>query len=110
MALFTPFAVGLVAILSFILFVFRRVSSPLWNLPGPALSAFTSLELKVNELKANRTLYVHGLHQRYGPVVRLGPNEVSFSSWAAVKEIYCSGGSGFDKTEFYDAFQIFGRR
>jgi hypothetical protein len=74
------------------------------------LSAFTSLELRINELKANRTPYVHGLHQRYGPVVRLGPNEVSFSSWAAVKEIYCSGGSGYDKTEFYDAFQIFGRR
>jgi hypothetical protein len=35
---------------------------------------------------------------------------VSFTSWEALKEIYCSGGSGFDKTEFYDLFQIYGRR
>jgi hypothetical protein len=50
------------------------------------------------------------LHDEYGPVVRIAPNEVSFTSWAALKEIYCSGGSGYDKSDFYNLFRIFGRR
>lgn len=43
-------------------------------------------------------------------MVRIAPNEVSFASTAAVKEIYCSGGSGYDKTEFYNLFTVYGRR
>lgn len=27
-----------------------------------------------------------------------------------MKEIYCSGGSGFDKSGWYDLFKIYGRR
>jgi hypothetical protein len=27
-----------------------------------------------------------------------------------VKEIYCAGGSGYDKTEFYELFKVYGRR
>lgn len=110
MLLFSPVALTTVALLSLVAFLFRRLTSPLWKLPGPTVSAFTSLQLKFHELRANRTVYVHQLHLRYGPVVRIAPNEVSFTSWAAVKEIYCSGGSGYDKTEFYDLFKIYGRR
>jgi hypothetical protein len=43
-------------------------------------------------------------------VVRLGPKEVSFTSTEAVKEIYTSGGSGYDKTEFYNLFKQFNTR
>lgn len=88
----------------------RRLTSPLARLPGPRLSIFTSLILKWHELRANRREHIHNLHVRYGPVVRLAPNEVSFTSPGAVKEIYCSGGSGYDKTEFYDLFKVYGRR
>jgi hypothetical protein len=90
--------------------VIRAWLSPLRKLPGPTVSKFTSAVLKWNELKANRTVYIDGLHRQYGPVVRVAPNEVSFTSEGALKEIYCSGGSGYDKTEFYDLFTIFGRR
>ena len=90
--------------------VAHRLTSPLAKLPGPKVSIFTSLVLKWNELKANRREYIHGLHVRYGPVVRVAPNEVSFTSQGAVKEIYGSGGSGYDKTEFYDLFKVYGRR
>ncbi|KAI9167363.1 Cytochrome P454 monooxygenase [Paramyrothecium foliicola] len=91
-------------------YLVRCFLSPLRALPGPFTSKFTSATLKWNELKANRTLYIHKLHQQYGPVVRIAPNEVSFTSEAALKEIYCSGGSGYEKTEFYDLFTLFGRR
>ncbi|KAH8169572.1 cytochrome p450 domain-containing protein [Sarocladium implicatum] len=91
-------------------FVIRRIATPIASVPGPFISHITSLYLKWQELRANRTLYVHSLHQKYGPVVRIGPNELSFTSWAAVKEIYCSSGSGYDKSDFYDLFKIWGRR
>ena len=93
-----------------VLFIVRRLSSPLRKIPGPGLSLFTSWVLKYHELRANRTRYIHALHLQYGPVVRIAPNEVAFASTDAVKEIYCSGGSGYDKTEFYDLFKVYGRR
>lgn len=92
------------------LFIIHRLRSPLARIPGPWYTLFSSVPLKWQEFHANRTRHVHALHLRYGPVVRLAPSEVSFSSAAAVKEIYCSGGSGYDKTEFYDLFTIYGRR
>ncbi|KAF4591562.1 Cytochrome P450 [Ophiocordyceps camponoti-floridani] len=99
-------ALGLLLLLRLI----RCLSSPLRSLPGPPSSLFTSLVLRWRELGAGRTAYIHGLHRQYGSVVRVAPNEVSFTSWLAIKEIYCSGGSGYDKSDFYDMFKIFGRR
>ena len=42
--------------------------------------------------------------------MRLSPNEVSFTSVSALREIYTSEGAGWDKTEFYDLFRQFGER
>jgi hypothetical protein len=91
-------------------YIWKCVSSPLRKLPGPRVSIFTSLVLKFHEFRALRTRYVHNLHLQYGPVVRIAPHEISFASLEGIKEIYCSGGSGYDKTEFYDLFKVFGRR
>ena len=88
----------------------RSLTSPLSKIPGPWHAQFTSLVLKWNEFRANRTRYIHRLHLQYGPAVRIAPDEVAFASTAAVKEIYCSGGSGYDKTDFYDLFRVYGRR
>lgn len=110
MALLSPYVLLAAAGLLAAGHLAHRLTSPLAKLPGPKLSILTSLLLKWHELKANRREYIHDLHVRYGPVVRVAPNEVSFTSPAAVKEIYCSGGSGYDKTEFYDLFKVYGRR
>ncbi|TRX94776.1 hypothetical protein FHL15_004237 [Xylaria flabelliformis] len=91
-------------------YIWKCVSSPLRTLPGPKISLFTSLVLKYHEFRALRTRYIHQLHLRYGPVVRIAPQEASFASLEGIKEIYGSGGSGYDKTEFYDLFQVYGRR
>jgi hypothetical protein len=64
----------------------------------------------LQEFLSNRRIYIHQTHQKYGPVVRLGPNEVSFTSLEAIREIYSSGGSGYDKTEFYSLFKQFETR
>ncbi|KAH6694045.1 cytochrome P450 [Plectosphaerella plurivora] len=106
---FIPFFLAAVVIHLAVYFV-QCLRSPLRKIPGPAHASFTSLVLKWHELHANRTQYVHGLHKKYGPSVRLSPDEVSFASYEAVKEIYCSSGSGYDKTGFYDLFKVYNRR
>ncbi|KIY00946.1 uncharacterized protein Z520_03612 [Fonsecaea multimorphosa CBS 102226] len=90
--------------------VVQRFRSPVAKLPGPQYTAWTSLVLKYHEFTHGRRLYIHDLHQKYGPVVRLSPNEVSFATADAAKEIYVSGGSGYDKTPFYSLFTQFGTR
>ncbi|KAJ5678396.1 uncharacterized protein N7477_004029 [Penicillium maclennaniae] len=94
-------------ILFFGYFVGQGLSSPLSKIPGLWYTRFTSFWLKYQEFTASRRESIHALHKRYGPVVRLAPNEVSFTSLDAMKEIYASGGSGYDKTEFYSLFKQF---
>ena len=42
---------------------------------------------------------IRALHAKHGPIVRLGPNELSVNSAASLKTIY---GGGFDKSDFYE--------
>ena len=101
---------SVVVVLLTLTLLIRRLLSPLSRLPGPFLTRITSLPLIYQEFSSNRRLYIHSLHQKYGPVVRIGPNEVSFTSLDALKEIYTSGGSGYDKTELYTLFMQFDTR
>lgn len=80
------------------------------KVPGPWYTNFTNLVLYYHEFTKNRRLWIHSLHQKYGPVVRLAPDEVSFADHEGMKEIYQSGGSGYEKTEFYDLFMQYGHR
>ncbi|KAJ3542904.1 hypothetical protein NM208_g3856 [Fusarium decemcellulare] len=68
---------------------------------GPPLSLWTDVVLKYHWLNGTRAKYVHRLHQCYGPVVRLGPNEVDISQITAVKEIHSVKG-GYKKSQFYE--------
>jgi hypothetical protein len=110
MAVFSPSIVAIFFLVACCAHIIRCLRSPLNAIPGPLTAKFTSVILKWHEFHADRTKYIHSLHRKYGPAVRIAPNEVAFASAAAVKEIYCSGGSGYDKTEFYDLFKVYGRR
>ena len=43
------------------------------------------------------------LHEKYGPIVRIAPNELSLSSPNAAREVLAAG-KGFHKTDFYAVF------
>ncbi len=90
--------------------IYRAFISPMSKIPGPWHSLLTNAWLVYQEFTSMRRSYIHELHQRYGPVVRLGPSQVSFITREAIKEIYTSEGSGYDKTEFYTLFMQFGER
>ncbi|KAI1501261.1 cytochrome P450 3A13 [Biscogniauxia marginata] len=110
MLFLNPFFLAAISLILAVVYILQCITSPLRKLPGPRTSLFSSWVLKYHEFRAQRTRYVHGLHLRYGPVVRIGPNEVAFASLEGIKEIYGSGGSGYDKTEFYNLFTIYGKR
>lgn len=102
-----PLLLGALLVATVVALVRRLVSAGA-AVPGPRLNLLSSLPLKYHEFRGQRTNYVHDLHRRYGSVVRLGPNEVAFASLPALKEIYLSNGSGYDKTEFYHLFRQYG--
>ncbi|KAF4961547.1 hypothetical protein FGADI_171 [Fusarium gaditjirri] len=110
MAVLSLFHLAGAAMLIFIGVLIVHLRSPLASLPGPRLGLFTPWQLRYHELRGKRTQYVHRMHQKYGNTVRVAPNEVVFSSLDAMKEIYLSKGSGFDKTSFYNLFSQFGLR
>lgn len=84
--------------------IYVGTTSKLSRVPGPWYSAYTSLVFKWYNLKGKRWDYVHSLHQKYGPVVRVGPSEVSAVSLEATKEVYKMG-SRFYKTDYYGKFK-----
>lgn len=54
--------------------------------------------------------HVAELHKRYGPVVRISPNELAFSSPQAWRDIYGHKKAGEDEFPKYDGFyKIFGK-
>ncbi|KAF4337593.1 cytochrome p450 3a17 [Fusarium beomiforme] len=79
----------------------NALKSPLRGLPGPWYTRFTHLVLKWHILTGNRVHYIHALHQRYGPVVRVAPGEVAVSDLEAFSKIHKIG-SGFLKSSWYD--------
>lgn len=62
-----------------------------------------------HEFKGDRTITIHRLHEQYGPVVRISPNEVSFNNQDALKEIYGIK-SEYSKGDFYELFVYYNER
>ncbi|CAK7200339.1 hypothetical protein SEUCBS139899_003030 [Sporothrix eucalyptigena] len=70
--------------------------------PGPAgIAAFTPLWQMYYNYFGVKYLAVDHVHKQLGPVVRLGPKHVSFSSPQAFREIY-GHGTSIIKDTFYD--------
>ncbi|KAF7557142.1 hypothetical protein G7Z17_g918 [Cylindrodendrum hubeiense] len=91
-------------------FIYRPLcATPLRKIPGPKSFSMTKWPLAFADYKGIRTSRIHSLHQKYGTAVRIGPNEVSFSSLSALRTIY-GAGSGFERTTFYRMFDVYGRQ
>ncbi|EFY93357.1 cytochrome P450, putative [Metarhizium acridum CQMa 102] len=90
----------LVGVALVVTFIYSGLSNPLSKLPGPWYSKWTDLAAKYHYYKGNKVFYVHNLHKKFGPYVRIGPNEVSVADLDATKIIY-STKETFRKTIFY---------
>ena len=74
--------------------------SPLKKIPGPWYTAYTKWWLVYKTWTGVRAKTIHDLHVKYGPWVRVAPDEVSTSDHAAIVPIY-GVNSDFVKTDFY---------
>lgn len=65
------------------------------------LAPFTNLPYMYFASRGNKFKVLHDAHQKYGPIVRVGPTSVSFNDAVGFKNIY-GHGSAVTKGEFYD--------
>ncbi|KAF2275245.1 cytochrome P450 [Westerdykella ornata] len=83
--------------------IYNVTLHPLRSYPGPLLWRAYRLPATLSLLKGRFPFDKLELHKRYGPVVRVGPWELSYTSSAALKTIYghhnpaVTGYSEFDK-------------
>ncbi|KAF6832077.1 branched-chain-amino-acid aminotransferase [Colletotrichum musicola] len=66
----------------------RLFFHPLSHHPGPLIGRLTSLYNTYHALKKDQARNLHQLHEKYGPIVRYGPNHVSIRSSEGVKMLY----------------------
>jgi cytochrome P450 len=76
---------------------------PLAKYPGPLLGRISGFYSVYQAWKGERHLDFYRLHQKYGKVVRFGPNSISINSNTALGEIY-SYKANVRKAHFYSAF------
>jgi hypothetical protein len=86
--------------------VYRLCFHPLAHIPGPKLAALTFLYQTYHSFKDGSRFYkqVGLLHKKYGPIVRITPNEVSLSDPENYETIYYVGSKYAKDPRYYDAF------
>lgn len=60
--------------------------------------------VKKNVVSGRCLHYIHALHERYGPIVRIAPNEIDIADPQVYKQIHRIG-SGFLKDPWYQSFR-----
>ncbi|GJJ16217.1 hypothetical protein Clacol_010513 [Clathrus columnatus] len=81
---------------------------PLADVPGPWLAKYSSLLLAYYTRTGKRYLHVDRLHKKYGPLVRIAPNQVSCAEPSAPSIIYAQGSLSLPKSPFYRSFYVDG--
>jgi hypothetical protein len=60
---------------------------PLSKFPGPKLYSATRIPNHIALIKGNSEKVYLDLHRKYGPVVRVGPDELSYTDGKAWKDV-----------------------
>ena len=81
--------------------IYSRYIHPYHDIPGPFLASITTWHRWYNVRYAVRGNLQQKLHRKYGPIVRIAPDEVQISNPEAIDTIYRSD---WLKTELYDPF------
>ncbi|KAH8202061.1 hypothetical protein TruAng_003816 [Truncatella angustata] len=68
--------------------VYNLYLHPLRNFPGPITSRASSIPWAIRHATGVQFLHTQKSHDEYGPVVRIGPNHLSFTDVRAWKDIY----------------------
>jgi hypothetical protein len=81
-----------------------HLQHPLRHFPGPRLAAWSNIPYCYWLIGGRQPFILLELHEKYGPVVRVAPNELSFNTATSWKDIYGyrPGHMAFVKSKFYD--------
>ncbi|EPS29067.1 hypothetical protein PDE_04015 [Penicillium oxalicum 114-2] len=100
------------AVLSFVYVIARSIYRvwfhPLSSYPGPKLAALTQLWYARHWMGGRYPFAIEEAHRRYGEVVRIAPNELSFNTAQSFNEIYghtTKDHKPFIKGTFYEHYQ-----
>ncbi|CAN8097683.1 unnamed protein product [Discula destructiva] len=109
---FSPFSwtvlpiFGLVIYLLYHFYIYPAFISPLSKIPNAHWSVSVSpLWILHKRFKHRENGSLTAAHKKYGPFVRIAPNEVSVDNLDAVKQVYIGG---FEKPEWYSIFDNYG--
>jgi cytochrome P450 len=83
--------VAVIVAVAYILFsvvIYRVYIHPLSKYPGPFLWKISRLSQTYYLFRGTLPWKIHQLHEKYGPVVRLAPNELSYTTVNAWHDIY----------------------
>ena len=91
MGLFMPAVIGSAVLsVAWLVYtvVYRLYFHPCAKFPGPKLNGITPIPSIVSLLKGRLPLEEKKMHDKYGPVVRVGPTVLSFNTPQAWEDIY----------------------
>lgn len=84
----TVYLTASVIVIAVIVKLYQGLRSPLSKVPGPWYTRWTSWVKTYHSLTGSGPSYVHSLHIKYGPVVRVSPNAVDVADLAGVQRIH----------------------
>ncbi|KAK2616577.1 hypothetical protein QQS21_000400 [Conoideocrella luteorostrata] len=100
-----PFAVSAFSLFLyfFALGIFRLFFHPLVRYPGPRIAALTVwYEFYYDAIQRGRyTFEIKRMHEQYGPIVRISPNELHVNSPSFIDDLYAGGGKKRDKYGYF---------
>ncbi|KAK7961066.1 hypothetical protein PG988_012280 [Apiospora saccharicola] len=80
--------------------IYSRTLHPLSKVPGPFWPSVTRLWLTRAAWRGDLDVVQRALHRRYGPLVRIAPDEVACADPEAIRKIY-STAAPLNKSDFY---------
>ncbi|KAF2002146.1 benzoate 4-monooxygenase cytochrome P450 [Amniculicola lignicola CBS 123094] len=99
-------ASGSVLLYFIVLSIYRLTLHPLAKYPGPIRYKLSDWPLFWQAYKGNRHIWHLKDHEKYGPIVRIAPNTLSFNTDTALSTIYGPRTANVKKGEWYKTFDI----
>ncbi|PYH43686.1 cytochrome P450 [Aspergillus saccharolyticus JOP 1030-1] len=101
---YLPLAFGVVLLAVVANGCYELLFNPLRKFPGPKLAVVTYLPSVYHTLRGDHVVWLQSLHRTYGHAVRYSPDELSFTSAQAWRDIYGHASGGRKSTEKYLRF------
>jgi hypothetical protein len=80
--------------------IYAMFFHPLRHIPGPWLASVSRIWIIIHTARGDMEFTQRALHKKYGPLIRVAPDETASSDPEAIKQIYRTQGP-LAKSDFY---------